>query len=84
MAAKGKGKLDSKASKVRFAAVKEYTFKSAGAAKLPATCGNDGVGVVTAVGSGVSGLAEGDAVVPVVNGLGELLASPHVDAAAQL
>jgi hypothetical protein len=49
----------------------QYTFKATGAAKLPATAGSDGVGVVTEVGSSVKGLSAGDTVVPVVTGLGK-------------
>jgi NADPH:quinone reductase-like Zn-dependent oxidoreductase len=73
VAAKGKGALTSSDTKIRFAAAKQYTFKAAGAAKLPATAGSDGAGVVTEVGSGVKGLAAGDTVVPIVNGLGGFL-----------
>ena len=36
-------------------------------------CGNEGVGVVTSVGSDVSGLLVNDKVVPVLAGIGNIL-----------
>ena len=43
---------------------------------LPATGGNEGLGIVQGVGAGVSGFSEGDHVVPTVSGVGESTARP--------
>ena len=55
------------------------TFKFSPTGGSAGVGGSSGVGVVTSVGSGVSDFAEGDMVVPVVNGLGtwtETLVAP--------
>ena len=65
---KGTGKLAKESVKIRFAEAQTFEFSAASA---PAGVGgNSGVGKVTAVGDGVSGLKEGDMVVPVHSGLG--------------
>eukprot|EP00936_MAST-01D_sp_MAST-1D-sp1_P002207 g2207.t1 len=59
----GKAGVSTTKGKLRYADIANVQFiPETTAAKLPAIGGNEGVGVVTQVGSGVSGLAEGDRV----------------------
>lgn len=55
---------------MRFASVDNFTFTASGGPAGVGGSGGGGVGVVTDVGSGVSDIATGDMVVPVVCGLG--------------
>jgi NADPH:quinone reductase-like Zn-dependent oxidoreductase len=42
---------------------------------LPATAGNEGLGVVQGVGAGVEDISEGDHVMPTISGVGEFSAA---------
>ena len=63
--------------KILAAPITGYDLASVKGLRSGSACGNEGVGVVTSVGSDVSGLLVNDKVVPVVAGLGKLRYNPN-------
>merc|ERR1719331_615310 len=68
--------------KILAAPITGYDLASVKGLRSGSACGNEGVGVVTSVGSDVSGLLVNDKVVPVVAGLGTWSQNVVADAAS--